>query len=139
MSYDIEHNIDRASEDVRRMRRLSDQVRRILQNAALLQVPYPEGMRQEFVDSLDRVPKTQLLSDEECPICSSAFLDDLYPLVVTLPCPGHHKFDLECVSKWLKSSGTCPMCRHDFNKATRDKANAIAVDVEEEAYDDMYS
>lgn len=139
MSYDTEHNIDRTAEDVRRMRRLSYHVRRILQNAALFEDPYPEGMRQEFVDSLDRISKHHLSHEEECPICASPFLDDPYPLVVTLPCPGRHRFDLECVAKWLKSSGTCPMCRHDFNKAAREKCNANAVEGDEDAYDDMYS
>ncbi|KAI1380395.1 hypothetical protein F4677DRAFT_441708 [Hypoxylon crocopeplum] len=74
------------------------------------------GVRQEYLDGLDRVPRKHLKRDDGCPICAESFLDDEYPLVVELPCHGHHRFDLECVGPWLLSKGTCPMCRHDLTK-----------------------
>ncbi|KAI2463739.1 hypothetical protein F4781DRAFT_107902 [Annulohypoxylon bovei var. microspora] len=74
------------------------------------------GVRQEFLDGLDRVPKKQLKKDDACPICAEPYLDDPYPLVVELPCDGRHTFDLECVGPWLQSKGNCPMCRHDLTK-----------------------
>ncbi|KAI1472884.1 uncharacterized protein F4812DRAFT_31000 [Daldinia caldariorum] len=74
------------------------------------------GVSQEYLDTLDRVPRKSLKKDDSCPICAEHFLDDPYPLVVELPCHGSHRFDLECVGPWLQSKGTCPMCRADLNK-----------------------
>ncbi|KAI1453207.1 hypothetical protein F4805DRAFT_462038 [Annulohypoxylon moriforme] len=90
------------------------------------------GVRQEYLDSLDRVPKKQLKKDDSCPICAEHYLDDPYPLVVELPCHGNHKFDLECVGPWLQSKGTCPMCRKDL---TKKKVVDVPKDDEEEEDD----
>ena len=85
-----------------------------------------------FLDTLDRVPKTSLKDDDACPICASAYLDDKYPLVVSLRC--QHKFDLECITPWLKLHTTCPMCRAEVQKA---RVEPVKDDSEEE-YDDTY-
>ncbi|WYZ37777.1 hypothetical protein EsH8_II_001283 [Colletotrichum jinshuiense] len=90
------------------------------------------GVSQEYLDSLDRVPKKTLGADEACPICAEKFLDDQYPLVVELPCHSSHRFDLECVSPWLRSKGSCPMCRKDLTK----KKEQIVVDDDDEENDD---
>ncbi|KAI1777146.1 hypothetical protein F4818DRAFT_338282 [Hypoxylon cercidicola] len=90
------------------------------------------GLSQEYLDGLDRVPRKALARDDGCPICAEDFLADPYPLVVELPCPGRHRFDLECVGPWLLSKGTCPMCRHDL---TKKKAVEIPEDDEEELDD----
>lgn len=73
-----------------------------------------EGVSQEFLDMLDRVPKKQLKKEDACPICAEKFLDDPYPLVVELQCHHTHRFDLDCVAPWLQLKGTCPMCRQDL-------------------------
>ena len=75
-----------------------------------------EGVSQEFLDVLERVPKKNLKLDNACPICAEKFLDDQYPLTVELKCHHSHKFDLECVGPWLQLKGTCPICRTDFTK-----------------------
>lgn len=75
-----------------------------------------EGVSQEFLDTLDRVPKKQLKKEDACPICAEKFLDDPYPLVVELQCHHTHRFDLDCVAPWLQLKGTCPMCRQDLTK-----------------------
>ncbi|KAF3761524.1 hypothetical protein M406DRAFT_29349, partial [Cryphonectria parasitica EP155] len=75
-----------------------------------------EGVSQEFLDILERVPKKSLRPDDACPICAEKFLDDQYPLVVELQCHHSHKFDLDCVGPWLQIKGTCPMCRTDLKK-----------------------
>ncbi|KAH6648006.1 hypothetical protein BKA67DRAFT_403519 [Truncatella angustata] len=91
------------------------------------------GVAQEYLDSLDRVPKKSLRADDSCPICAENYLDDPYPLVVELPCHGAHRFDLECVGPWLQSKGTCPLCRKDL---TEKKKIPVPVDDDEEE-DDM--
>ncbi|KAI0839758.1 hypothetical protein F5Y06DRAFT_295128 [Hypoxylon sp. FL0890] len=94
------------------------------------------GVNQEYLDSLDRVPRKQFKPEDSCPICAERFLDDPYPLVVELPCQGQHKFDLECVGPWLQSKGTCPMCRKDL---TKKKVVEIPKDDEdEEDVDGLY-
>ncbi|KAK9424148.1 putative RING-type domain-containing protein [Seiridium unicorne] len=90
-----------------------------------------KGVTQEYLDSLERVPKKNL-KDDSCPICAERYMDDKYPLVVELPCHGAHKFDLECVGPWLQSKGTCPLCRKDL---TAKKEISVPVDDDEE--DDM--
>ncbi|KAI0189652.1 hypothetical protein F4808DRAFT_34128 [Astrocystis sublimbata] len=92
------------------------------------------GVDQLYLDTLDRVSRKQLQSkhDDACPICAEKFLDDPHPLVVELPCHGSHRFDLECVGPWLRSKGTCPMCRKDL---TKKKTIEIPKDDDEEDED----
>lgn len=74
------------------------------------------GVDQEFLDALDRVPRRTLRGEDDCAICKVPYLEDQYCLVVELPCEGRHRFDLECVGPWLRSKGTCPMCREEMCK-----------------------
>jgi len=90
------------------------------------------GVSQEYVDSLDRVARKTLKADDTCPICAEAYLDDKYCLVVELPCHHSHRFDLECVGPWLRSKGTCPLCRKELAKKKE-----VAKADEEEDEDDM--
>ncbi|AEO58857.1 hypothetical protein MYCTH_2306528 [Thermothelomyces thermophilus ATCC 42464] len=91
-----------------------------LVEALELDVAHPprqiEGVSQEFLDGLDRVPRRALRDDDVCPICAERYLDDPYCLVVELPCHASHRFDLECVGPWLRGKGTCPMCRKELGK-----------------------
>lgn len=96
-----------------------------------------QGVTQEFLDGLDRIPKKSLKAEDDCPICATRFLDDAYPLVVRLPCNARHRFDLECIAPWLALHATCPLCRVDFSKK---KAPVVVPDDdEEEDYDDFYN
>ncbi|PTB68945.1 hypothetical protein BBK36DRAFT_1166818 [Trichoderma citrinoviride] len=95
-----------------------------------------QGASQEFVDMLDRVPRKRLGADDDCAICKVPYLEDEYCLVVELPCQGRHRFDLECVGPWLRSKGTCPMCREEVG---RKKEVPIVEDSEEEDGDMMYA
>ncbi|PKS11518.1 hypothetical protein jhhlp_003283, partial [Lomentospora prolificans] len=92
-----------------------------------------QGVRQDFLDSLDRVPRKNLAKDDTCPICAERHLDDKYCLVVELPCHKSHRFDLECVGPWLQSKGCCPLCRKDFTK----KKEVVVEDSEDEDEDPM--
>lgn len=98
-----------------------------------------EGVSDEFIAQLERIPKKQLEKkpDQSCPICSNPFLEDPHPLVVRLACHGSHLFDLECITPWLKLNPTCPMDREALIKK---KAPPPVDDADEEGeYDDMYS
>ncbi|KTW30775.1 hypothetical protein T552_00487 [Pneumocystis carinii B80] len=86
------------------------------------------GLPDNFMDTLDRVPKKALKQDDMCSICKTGFLEDEYPLVVKLPCG--HKFD-ECIGFWLKINTTCPVCRKSVIKE-----RPIIL---EDEYDDIYS
>lgn len=94
-----------------------------------------KGVPQEFLDSLDRVPRKRLTPSDECAICATAYLEDSHPLVVRLPCKGKHHFDLECIGPWLKLHSTCPMCRQDM--LAKKEVEVVAEDSEEE-WDDTY-
>jgi len=91
------------------------------------------GVSQEFVDTLDRVNRKRLRAEDDCAICKVPYLEDEWCLVVELPCKGRHRFDLECVGPWLRSKGTCPMCREEMGK----KKEISVVDDEEDEDPDM--
>lgn len=89
---------------------------------------------------LERVPRKELKKDDSCPICSSPFLEDKYPLVVRLPCHKDHMFDLECIQPWLKLNTTCPLDRIDLEKKkVKTPAKATPAEESDGEYDDMYA
>ena len=51
--------------------------------------------------------------EKDCAVCKEQFKleteDPDEQVVVTLPC--NHPFHEPCITPWLKSSGTCPVCR----------------------------
>ncbi|KAL0951623.1 hypothetical protein HGRIS_008304 [Hohenbuehelia grisea] len=53
------------------------------------------------------------LLEKDCAVCKEQFKlgteDPEEQIVVTLPCK--HPFHEPCITPWLKSSGTCPVCR----------------------------
>lgn len=95
------------------------------------------GVSQEFVDTLDRVGRKTLKKDDDCAICKVPYLEDEWCLVVELPCKGRHRFDLECVGPWLRSKGTCPMCRQEVGK--REAPVVVDDDEEDEDPDMLYA
>jgi E3 ubiquitin-protein ligase RNF115/126 len=54
------------------------------------------------------------LLTKDCAVCKDQFQleteDPEQQVVVTLPCK--HPFHKDCILPWLKSSGTCPVCRY---------------------------
>nr|OQO29369.1 hypothetical protein B0A51_03151 [Rachicladosporium sp. CCFEE 5018] len=97
-----------------------------------------QGVPDEFISELERVPKGKLTEDMSCPICGNPFLDDKYPLVVRLPCHKDHLFDLECIEPWLKLQPTCPLDRKTIWKKKEAPKKEELEDGEEE-FDDMYA
>lgn len=53
------------------------------------------------------------LLDKDCAVCKEQFQlateDPEEQVIVTLPCK--HPFHQPCILPWLRSSGTCPVCR----------------------------
>lgn len=90
-----------------------------------------KGCSQEFIDSLPRVPRSEIPLKESCPICYEKFGDDEYPLVAELPhC--HHYFDVQCISLWLSKHATCPLCRDVVNQKTFDNIDLSKAELEED-------
>lgn len=105
-----------------------------------------KGVDEEYIAKLERVNIKKVKKDAECPICGNEFSEDLYPLLVRLPCHETHVFDLECIRPWLLLNGTCPLDRVDLAKKERErkqkqleeiKKNAAPED-EEEEWDGLY-
>ena len=51
----------------------------------------------------------------ECAICMNEFAEN--EDVTPLPCNSAHYFHTECITPWLKTNNTCPMCRKEVNAA----------------------
>ncbi len=111
-------------------------MRSLLEQLSAEQPSKMSGVDQYFLDSLDRVPKKKLKHSDSCPICSTDFLEDQYPLVVQLPCDSRHIFDLECIGPWLKVHATCPICRKDV--LAKKEIDVPQDDEKEEEGWDMY-
>ncbi|KAJ7109922.1 hypothetical protein C8R44DRAFT_800923 [Mycena epipterygia] len=76
----------------------------------------PVPATEEIVENLPRevLEIGSPTLEKDCAVCKDQFkLDTEDPdeqVVVTLPCK--HPFHEPCILPWLKSSGTCPVCRH---------------------------
>ncbi|CAI5712077.1 hypothetical protein KXD40_005915 [Peronospora effusa] len=67
---------------------------------------------QAILDELESQEATEVHKGEECVICMSENPCDGH---VALPCG--HTFHYPCISSWLQSQSTCPVCRFQFPKA----------------------
>lgn len=47
---------------------------------------------------------------EHCTICREVFEEPLHLLVLVCS----HRFHEECITPWLKTTATCPVCRRDL-------------------------
>ncbi|KAI6047881.1 hypothetical protein EDC04DRAFT_3051288 [Pisolithus marmoratus] len=78
----------------------------------------PVPATEEIIIKLPREILTEgcPLLQKDCAVCKEQF--NLHPendgdlIVVTLPCD--HPFHQDCILPWLKSSGTCPVCRYQL-------------------------
>ncbi|OBZ79191.1 putative RING finger protein P32A8.03c [Grifola frondosa] len=70
---------------------------------------------------MEKLPRDVLeegspLLEKDCAVCKDQFKleteDPDEQVIVTLPC--HHPFHEPCILPWLKSSGTCPVCRYQL-------------------------
>ena len=70
------------------------------------------GMQTE---KIERIPTRRATSEdckEQCVVCLENFTKG--QVMRILPCK--HAFHRQCIDKWLESSTTCPICKHDAGK-----------------------
>ncbi|KAG6813215.1 hypothetical protein H0H92_013102 [Tricholoma furcatifolium] len=90
-----------------------DQIMTQLMNESNAHRPVPAT--EEIVANLPRevLESTSSTLEKDCAVCKEQFKleteDPDEQIVVTLPCK--HPFHEPCILPWLKSSGTCPVCR----------------------------
>jgi len=76
----------------------------------------PIPATEDIVSNLPRevLEQKSPLLEKDCAVCKEQFKlgtdDPDEQVVITLPCK--HPFHEPCILPWLKSSGTCPVCRH---------------------------
>ncbi|XP_072173546.1 uncharacterized protein [Diadema setosum] len=70
----------------------------------------PPPASQETIDTLEKVVVTEkmVVEDASCAICHCDY--EIEEVLDRLPCK--HIFHNQCITIWLKKSGTCPVCRH---------------------------
>ncbi|KAG2076955.1 hypothetical protein BDR04DRAFT_1002302 [Suillus decipiens] len=90
---------------------LDQVITQIMENSASRPIPATE-------DIINNLPREILLErspllEKDCAVCKEQFQlgteDPEEQVIVTLPCK--HPFHKPCILPWLKSSGTCPVCR----------------------------
>ncbi|KAJ7631234.1 hypothetical protein FB45DRAFT_917907 [Roridomyces roridus] len=76
----------------------------------------PVAATEEIIENLPRevLEEGSAMLEKDCAVCKEQFKletdDPDEQVVITLPCK--HPFHEPCILPWLKSSGTCPVCRH---------------------------
>jgi hypothetical protein len=74
---------------------------------------YAHAFTISFVARLTMVRVAPTL-EKDCAVCKDQFKleteDPEEQVVISLPCK--HTFHEGCIIPWLKSSGTCPVCRY---------------------------
>ncbi|OIT35540.1 PREDICTED: probable E3 ubiquitin-protein ligase RHC1A [Nicotiana attenuata] len=80
-------------------------------------------------ESIDSMPAVKIVEEGvECAICLLEF--EVGGEAKEMPCK--HKYHVDCVDKWLKINGSCPICRY---KMPVDEENKV-IEVNDENVDD---
>ena len=69
--------------------------------------------KQHINDYMIELTIIKIQSDDDCPICLDKLNDE--KIVLQTNC-GHH-FHKECLTRSIKTSEKCPICRATFQKA----------------------
>lgn len=85
-------------------------------------VPAPE----ETINALPRakVAAGSELVNKQCAVCTDNF--EVSQEVITLPCT--HPYHDECILPWIRTNGTCPVCRHALVPQPEPHATPTAAD-----------
>lgn len=85
-----------------------DNYDRAVRNSLQTYNPVKDGLSKEKIEALP----TRRCTKKDVGTCSVC-LDDWKPKMKVTILPCDHFFHKKCIGKWLKSSTTCPMCRHE--------------------------
>lgn len=70
--------------------------------------------RRDSVEALEKVRYEELgflnLLEDQCRICLDDFSEGKEKTFRKMPCS--HVFDEDCIFRWLRTSHSCPLCRH---------------------------
>ncbi|OLY82675.1 putative RING finger protein [Smittium mucronatum] len=88
----------------------------------------PHPTPEEYIQKLQRIKVTPgvLESSKECGICMEDY--NVSDTIVQLGC--HHQFHEDCITKWLRVNGSCPICRIPVGESSDDQNNSMDVDDE---------
>ncbi|CAA2983618.1 E3 ubiquitin- ligase RING1-like [Olea europaea subsp. europaea] len=74
-------------------------------------MPRKEGPLPASKASIEAMPAVKITEPgSECPICLTEY--ELNGEVKEMPCK--HKFHSDCIDKWLRVNGSCPVCRYNM-------------------------
>jgi len=73
------------------------------------------GMNDEDIEDLEG--EAVATEAGECSICYEEIA--VGQRVWHLPCPGAHRFHIQCLEPWLRRNGSCPMCRAELPRSPR--------------------
>jgi hypothetical protein len=84
----------------------------ILNRLFMSQQPQTIPASQSFINSLQPTPITQdvIAKQPQCTVCMEEF--HVEEKATQLPCL--HHFHHDCITPWLRTQHTCPMCRHEL-------------------------
>jgi len=89
-------------------------ITQLMESNAHHPVPATEAIMEKLPREVLEIGSPTLQKD--CAVCKEQFSleteDPEEQVVVSLPCT--HPFHESCIMPWLKSSGTCPVCRHQL-------------------------
>lgn len=84
----------------------------------LMQQQQPRGPPPASEESIKNLPRIQVGSDwfknqdiTDCSVCKDEF--EIDQTLVQMPCK--HSYHPECIEPWLKTNGTCPICRYSIS------------------------
>jgi hypothetical protein len=90
----------------------------------LVDTPQQRGISDEEIAQLERVEV-----EGECPVCQEEYTkvneagDSEAKMAEQIRLPCKHVFHGECITKWLKVNGTCPVCRFSLLKEDTESSN----------------